>query len=130
MGDNQLQETCFSLVTCTSLEFGHDHCSSVAHFYREGSISPFLGDEGVLCNCSFKFLKYFNNPFSIRHLSRLGVEMSKDGTGKKGLGKAKFLFHSMMFSLEDNQRAIEGGKHCWRKGGIPQHYKDSSLAAV
>lgn len=64
----------------------------------------------MLCSCSFKFLNYFNNPFSIRHLGRLGVEMSKDGTGKRGLGEEKFKFHSRMFSLEDNLRAIDHGR--------------------
>lgn len=55
-------------------------------------------------------LNDFNNPFNIRHLARLEVEMSKDGMGKRRLGKAKFLFHSMVFSLEDNLRAIDHGR--------------------
>lgn len=70
--------------------------------FAEMGAFPIFWETGVLCSCSFKFLNYFNNPFSIRHLGRLGVEMSKDGTGKKGLGEEKFKFHSRMFSLEDN----------------------------
>lgn len=56
----------------------------------------------MLCNCSFRFLNEFNNPFNVINLGRLGVEMSKDGTGKRRLGQEKFLFHSMMISLKDN----------------------------